>query len=417
MKNRIIFSLILLSLIAIAFANTNQEDQNFSVYIDYEYGDLNYIKEQITSVNYVRYKNEADVFILFTKQITGSYGKKITVDFTGENKFSGIDESLTFILKNGDTVEDERIKSVQILKLGLIRYFSRTDFADKLTITFPTETIEKVIEDRWNDWVFSTSLSGYFNGEESSNSMNMWGSLSASKVTEEMKVQFRFNGSMNRSKYEWDDEVYESSSYSKSFNAYLIKAWTDHLSYGLWTYAYTSSYSNIDLGIGLYPGIEYNIFPYSESNRKQLRFQYQLNPNYVDYDEQTIYEKYSEKLLKHSFKTEIDYIQSWGSMSISLVASQYLIIDDVILENLEKNKLTLYGNVSWKIYKGLSLDLWGNASRVHDQLSLAAGDVTTEELLLRQKELQTQYTYFLSIGLSYSFGSIYNNIVNPRFGD
>ncbi|MCD6177316.1 MAG: hypothetical protein J7K29_05725, partial [Candidatus Cloacimonetes bacterium] len=78
---------------------------------------------------------------------------------------------------------------------------------------------------------------------------------------------------------------------------------------------------------------------------------------------------------------------------------------------------TLYSNVSWKIYKGLSLDLWGNAARVHDQLSLAAGDVTTEELLLRQKELQTQYTYFLSIGLSYSFGSIYNNIVNPRFGD
>ena len=417
MKKKLTFCLILLSLIAIALANTNQEDQKISVYIDYEYGDLNYIKEQITNVNYVRYKNEADVFILFTKQITGSNGKKITVDFTGENKFSGIDESLSFILKNGDTVEDERIKSVQILKLGLVRYFSRTDLADKLTITFPTEKTEEVIVDKWNSWVFSTSLSGYFNGEESSNSMNLWGSLSASKVTEEMKVQFRFNGSMNKSKYEWDDEVYESSSYSKSFNTYLIKAWTDHLSYGLWTYAYTSSYSNIDLSIGLYPGIEYNIFPYSESNRKQLRFQYQLNPKYVDYDEQTIYEKFSEKLLKHSFITEIDYIQSWGSMSVSLVASQYLIIDDKVLENLEKNKITLYGNVSWKIYKGLSLDLWGNASRVHDQLSLAAGDVTTEELLLRQKELQTQYTYYTSIGLSYSFGSIYNNIVNPRFGD
>lgn len=241
--------------------------------------------------------------------------------------------------------------------------------------------------------------------------------VGASRVTEEMKVQFRFNGSMNKSKFEWDDEVYESSSDSKSFNAYLIKAWTDHLSYGLWTYAYTSSYSNIDLSVGLYPGVEYNIFPYSESNRKQFRFQYQLSPSYVYYTEKTIYEKFSEELLKHSFRTEIDYIQSWGSMSVSLVASQYLIIDDVILENLEKNKLTLYGNVSWKIYKGLSLDLWGNASRVHDQLSLAAGDVTTEELLLRQRELQTQYTYFISVGLSYSFGSIYNNIVNPRFGD
>ena len=417
MKNKMIFCLIFLSLIAIAFANTNHEDQNFSVYIDYESGDMNYIKEQITNINYVRYKNEADVFILFTKQITGSNGKKFTVDFTGENKFSGIDESLSFILNNDNTDEDERQKSVQILKLGLIRYFSRTDMAEKLIITFPTEKIKDVIEDKWNSWVFSIGLSGFFNGEESSNSQNIWGSLSAKKVTETMKVQFRFNGSMNSSKFEWDDEVYESSSNSKSFNAHLIKAWTDHFSYGLWAFAYTSSYSNVDFSVGLYPGIEYNIFPYSESNRKQLCFQYQLNPNYVDYTEQTIYEKLTEKLLKHSFTTEIDYTQSWGSMSVSLVASQYLIIDDVILENLEKNKLTLYGNVSWRIYKGLSLDLWGNTSRVHNQLSLAAGDVTTEELLLKQKELQTQYTYFLSIGLSYSFGSIYNNIVNPRFGD
>ena len=406
-----------MSLIAIAFADTNQEDQNFSIYIDYEYGDLNYIKEQITSVNYVRYKNEADIFILFSKQSTGSNGKKFTVDFTGENIFSGIDESLSFILEPDNTDEDERCKSVQTLKLGLIRYFSRTDIADKLTITFPTEKVQEVIEDKWKNWIFSIGLSGFFNGEESSSSQNLWGSLSASKVTENTKIQMRVNGSMNKDKFEWDDDVYKSSSNSKSFNAHLIKAWTDHFSYGLWTYAYTSSYSNVDLSVGLYPGIEYNIFPYSESNRKQLRFQYQLNPNYVDYTEQTIYEKFNEKLLKHSFKTEIEYIQSWGSINVSLIASQYLIIDDVILENLEKNKLTIYGNVSWKIFKGLSFNLWGNVSRVHDQLSLAAGDVTTEELLLKQKELQTQYTYFTSIGLTYSFGSIYNNIVNPRFGD
>ncbi len=415
MKNKIIFCIIILSLIAIAFAN--QENQSFSVYIDYEYGDLNYIKEQITNVNYVRYKNEADVYILFTKQRTGSNGSKVTIDFTGENIFSGIDESLFYILENDDTEEDERRKSVQVLKLGLIRYFSRTDIADKLIISFPTEQKKEIIEDKWNNWVFNIGFNGFFSGEESSNSQNIWGSLSASRVTEEMKVQFRFNGSMNSSKYEWDNEVYKSSSDSKSFNAYLITAWTDHLSYGFWTYAYTSSYRNVDISFGLNPGIEYNIFPYSESNRKQLRFQYQLSPNYVYYTEKTIYEKFSEELLKHSFTTEIDYIQSWGSMSVSLIASQYLMIDDKILENLEKNKLTLYGNVSWKIYKGLSLNLWGNTSRVHDQLSLAAGDISTEDLLLKQKELQTQYTYFISIGLNYSFGSIYNNIVNPRFGD
>lgn len=84
---------------------------------------------------------------------------------------------------------------------------------------------------------------------------------------------------------------------------------------------------------------------------------------------------------------------------------------------MKKNKLTLYSDISWKIFKGLSFELWGNVSRIHNQLSISAGDVSTEDLLLRRKELETQYSYYTSIGLSYSFGSIYNNIVNPRFGD
>ncbi|MFO7924858.1 MAG: hypothetical protein R6U58_14325 [Bacteroidales bacterium] len=30
--------------------------------------------------------------------------------------------------------------------------------------------------------------------------------------------------------------------------------------------------------------------------------------------------------------------------------------------------------------------------------------------------LETQYMYFSSFGLTYTFGSIYSNVVNPRFG-
>ena len=41
---------------------------------------------------------------------------------------------------------------------------------------------------------------------------------------------------------------------------------------------------------------------------------------------------------------------------------------------------------------------------------------TTEEVLLRQRQLATGYQYFVNFGVSYSFGSILNNIVNPRFG-
>jgi len=43
-------------------------------------------------------------------------------------------------------------------------------------------------------------------------------------------------------------------------------------------------------------------------------------------------------------------------------------------------------------------------------------DATPEEVLLRLRELQSGYEVSFDIGLSYRFGSIFNNIVNPRFG-
>jgi len=36
-------------------------------------------------------------------------------------------------------------------------------------------------------------------------------------------------------------------------------------------------------------------------------------------------------------------------------------------------------------------------------------------VLLRQTQLATGYRAFLYAGLSYTFGSVFNNVVNPRF--
>ena len=54
--------------------------------------------------------------------------------------------------------------------------------------------------------------------------------------------------------------------------------------------------------------------------------------------------------------------------------------------------------------------------RTRDQIYLPRGAASTEEILLRQRQLLTGYQYFFEFGFSYTFGSIFNNIVNPRFG-
>jgi hypothetical protein len=82
-----------------------------------------------------------------------------------------------------------------------------------------------------------------------------------------------------------------------------------------------------------------------------------------------------------------------------------------------KNNVSLNGNVEMRITKGLSLNFGGGGSLIHDQLGLVKGGASTEEVLLRRKELATQFQYFTMFGFSYTFGSIYNNVVNPRFGN
>ena len=102
--------------------------------------------------------------------------------------------------------------------------------------------------------------------------------------------------------------------------------------------------------------------------------------------------------------------QPWGSASASIVGSHYF-------HDLSKNRLTLYGGVSFRLWKGFSFYVSGDYALVHDQLSIVKGDLTDEEVFLRLRELSTTYNYYISVGVSYSFGSSLSRTVNPRFGE
>ena len=52
---------------------------------------------------------------------------------------------------------------------------------------------------------------------------------------------------------------------------------------------------------------------------------------------------------------------------------------------------------------------------MRDQLFLPRRGASDEEVLLRQRDLDTDFDYALNVNLRFTFGSIFNNIVNPRF--
>ena len=57
----------------------------------------------------------------------------------------------------------------------------------------------------------------------------------------------------------------------------------------------------------------------------------------------------------------------------------------------------------------------GGVEFVRDQLFLPRRGASTDEILLQERQLATSFRYWMSLALSYSFGSRFANIVNPRF--
>jgi hypothetical protein len=238
----------------------------------------------------------------------------------------------------------------------------------------------------------------------------MWfGSLSASRVTPEWKIRMAASLSLSQSRYQLDDYDYTSRSTSTSFSGLAAKSLGEHWSAGVFLQVSRSSYENTLWSIIPRPAVEYNVFPYSESTKRQLRLMYTVGPTLSRYEETTIYDKTRETLLAHSLSATLEIREPWGSLSASLEGSNYF-------HDLARNRIALMTELSFRIFKGLDFAIDGMYERVRDQLALAKGSASLEEVLLRRRELATNYSLHFEVSLSYTFGSIFSNVVNPRFG-
>lgn len=381
-----------------------------NVFMSADDNDNNYIRKEIPFVNYVRDIKDAGVYIISTSQRTGSGGTEFTYFLVGQNENSGMRDTVTFVTAPAETQDEIRIKKVRTLKMGLMRYVARTPLSKYMSITFTEPLSEMVSTDKWNSWVFNTSFRGWLNGQQTYNETNLFGDISASRVTSKWKTNLRARYNYGIEKFDIDSSIITSENNSKSLNALVVKSISDHWSYGGSISVGSSSYSNEKRSAIIMPGLEYDLFPYSESTRRQLRMLYSIGYGYVNYIDSTIYNKTKEGHFLHSFNVAYEVVQKWGSIDLNLNYSNYL-------HDWSKNNLSLNGFLDLRIAKGLSVNFGGGASLIHDQLGLVKGGATTEEVLLRRKELATQFQYFTSFGFSYTFGSIYNNVVNPRFGN
>jgi hypothetical protein len=379
------------------------------IFLDCRRCDRDYIRTEIPFVNFVRDRKEADIHLLITTQRTGAGGDEYTMAFIGQRYFDGIQDTLKYVSTRADTRDDVRRGMVRVMKLGLVPFLNKTPLADILNVIFEGEVKPTAVEDKWNFWVFHISFSGSVSGEKQTNSVWLRGNFSANRVTPESKLRMSVSGNFNESNFTYEDETISSYSDRKNFSSMYVWSLSEHWSVGTWLFASSATYNNIDFSITPSPAIEYNLFPYSQSTRRQLRFVYRVGFEYILYREETIYGKTKEGLLGESLSVTFAVNEPWGNASATVEGSHYF-------HDFSKNRLELYGRLSLRLIKGLSLSVGGGFSAIHDQLSLRKGERSLDEILLRRSELATDFDYYASLGFSYTFGSVYSNVVNPRFG-
>jgi hypothetical protein len=386
-----------------------------NVYLDCERRtcDFEYIKTEITFVNYVLDRQSADVQVIVTRQQTGSGGNEYTLAFLGLKRHEGKEATLKYYSKPTDTEDQFRRGFVNVLKQGLIPYVYDTPLAEFISISYAQKKDFRPTpaSDPWHYWVFGLGVRGNGEFEDQAERYSYQVNASANRTTEAIKFRLYAGINYNHRLYEIpDEEPIISISKRKNASVSLFKSIDGHWSWGGSVSVYSSTYDNARLYSSIGPAVEFNFFPYADATRRELRFQYRVGFTLRDYYEITVYGMEKENLFSQALQVVLELKEPWGSIGASVQGSTF--IPDVKYNNLRAD-LGVYVN----LFKGFSFNVGGRYSRIRDQLSLPGREYTPEEILLELKRLATGYDLSFEVGLNYRFGSIYSNVVNPRFGN
>lgn len=409
-----VFCLTLLLPFTLMAQNTDEETTGSpkpNLFLDCGYCYQSYLKENVTLVNYVRDKEDAQIHLLITRAQTGSGGTEFTLSFIGAKGYEGTDNEIVYVSSNTDTQQETRAGLARYIKIGLVPYIAQTSLIDNIGIEFTQEEgggSPEEQRDKWNYWIFNIGSDISLDGEEQQSSLQLEGDLSAERVTEKLKVELEGSGRFERETFELDNEDTTFTSNSQQFNALVVKSISPHWSVGGSSNLSSSTFRNIEFQVGASPAVEFNIFPYREYNVHEFSFLYEISPTYYQYRDTTIFKKIDEFLVEQSLEVNYEVTKTWGEVNMSLEGSNFM-------HDFSKNRVDFRGNLEFRIFRGLSLDIFGNYSLINDQISLPGEGITDEEALLRLRDRATGFEYRFGFGLNYTFGSIYNNIVNPRF--
>tara|TARA_Y100000310_G_scaffold345450_1_gene465143 strand:+ start:2549 stop:3655 length:1107 start_codon:yes stop_codon:yes gene_type:complete len=367
------------------------------------------MRQNITFLDHVRDQDLAEIYVLVNT--SGNPSTVIyEIEYTGKGRFEGIDNK--FSVNYSKTLTGNEIRDLlkETLMKGFIPYLLHTDQADQLELVLhelPETTTEK-IEDPWNNWIFGVRGNMDMEHQDTREEFNYSIGFDGDKVTEHWRV--RLDGFYNKNTLkitESDNSSFTSIRDRKFLGGSIVKSLGNHWSAGVFGDVGTNSVDNFKLKSAVAPAIEYSLFDYKEVLTREITFAYQLNYNTQKYLETTIFDVIKDHYYTQSVSMNLRYRKNWGSIFSSVRASHFL-------DDPSKNRLSINNWASVRVFKGFSVRVNADFQVIRDQINLPKGEASLEDIILQQRALATTSKLNLGVGMSYTFGSIFNNVLNTR---
>jgi hypothetical protein len=384
--------------------------------------DLDFMRTEIDYVDWVRDRAVADVHLLVTSQETGAGGSQYTVAFLGQRAFAGRGDTLLYSTQPGMSSDERRTGLTRTMSLGLAQFVAHSAAARDIGISRLKRQSDDApragARDPWNAWVFEIDLNSWLTGERLDRNASGEASLAARRVTEAWKSEFEASMNYNENRtvvQEFDslglvtsEDTYTSIQRNWRIEEGLVKSLTGRWSAGAQARLTSNTFRNQRRAFELSSGVEFDVYPYKEATRRKFVFEYAVGADRYDYVDTTLFDKIREtipfQMLQVCYRTR----QPWGDTGFCGEHRNYL-------NDATKHHTNVDANLNIRLFEGFSVGIGANYSWVHDQLYIRKGQRDLADVLLRRQQLLTSYEYGMNIGLTYTFGSVFNNVVNPRF--
>ncbi len=383
----------------------------------------NHFRTEIQWVSWMNDRTDADVHLIITSESVGGGGQRFNLDFMGRGAMESLSDALTYTSSGTDVMIETLDGLTQAMRVGLLRFAVEAGMGADFEVGFDRDLVlaegggdaasgdvtgATTVYDPWNYWTFRVGVNGNMNLQESRSSHRFNPSFGADRVTETWKFNFNANLNFNRERIEFTDRVVRNDRDGWMVNTLLVRSVSSHVSTGASVGGSSSTQNNRTARVTVKPAVEWNLYPYAEANRRQLIAHYGAGVQYNRYEKETVFGALRESVPLHTLEIRYRAVEGWGNAGITLDASQYL------------HQSGLYsfgatGNLSFRVVRGLDLNLTASGEWIRDQIHVPAESLSEEDILLGRQALPTGHRYQASMGFSYRWGSSFSNVVNTRF--